>query len=164
MSKIQENSVVTIAYVLKDRKGEVLDQAGADEAFAYLHGHQNIVPGLEDALEGLAVGEKIAVSVPADQGYGDYDPELVQKVEKSKFPPEMRKVQAGEMLQVDTGEGWSVVTVKENTPSHIVIDGNHELAGEDLFFEVEILALREATPEEIEHGHAHGADGHHHHD
>lgn len=164
MSKIQKNSVATIAYVLKNRKGEILDQAGAEDGFAYLHGHENIVPGLEKALEGLEVGAKAKVDVSADQGYGDYDPSLVQTVEKSKFPPNMRKVQVGEMLQVDTGNGWGVVTVKENNATHIVLDGNHELAGEDLFFEVEIVSLREATESEIEHGHAHGADGHHHHD
>lgn len=164
MSKIQKNSVATIAYVLKNRKGEILDQAGAEDGFAYLHGHENIVPGLEKALEGLAVGDKAKADISADQGYGDYDPSLVQTVEKGKFPPNMRKVKVGEMLQVDTGNGWGVVTVKETTPTHIVLDGNHELAGEDLFFEVEIIALREATESEIEHGHAHGADGHHHHD
>jgi len=163
MSKIQKNTVATIAYVLKNRKGEILDQAGAEEAFAYLHGHDNVVPGLEKALDGLAVGDKLSVTVSADEGYGDYDPDLVQTVEKSKFPPKMRSVKAGEMLQVDTGAGWSVVTVKEATATHIVIDGNHELAGEDLFFEVEVIALREASPEELEHGHAHGPEGHNHH-
>ncbi|MEN9352736.1 MAG: hypothetical protein RL318_61 [Fibrobacterota bacterium] len=163
MSKIQNNSVATIAYVLKNRKGEILDQAGAEDAFAYLHGHDNIVPGLEKALLGLTVGDKASVSVSADEGYGDYDPELVQQVEKSKFPPKMRSVKPGEMLQVDTGDGWSVVTVKEVSATHITIDGNHELAGEDLFFEVEVVGLREASAEEIEHGHAHGPEGHHHH-
>jgi len=164
MSKIEKNSVVTIAYVLKNTKGEVLDQAGAEEGFAYLHGHENVVPGLEKALYGAAVGDKLSVPVTADQGYGDYDPALLQKVEKSKFPPNMRKVKVGEMLQVDTGNGWGVVTVKEVSATHITIDGNHELAGEDLFFDIEIVSLRQASEEEIAHGHAHGPDGHHHHD
>ena len=73
-------------------------------------------------------------------------------------------VQVGEMLQVDTGDGWGVVTVKEVSATHITIDGNHELAGEDLFFEIEIISLRQASEEEVAHGHAHGPDGHHHHD
>lgn len=160
-TKIETNVVATVAYILKNSKGEVLDQASAEDGFEYLHGHENIVPGLEKALTGAAVGDKLSVSVTADEGYGDYDPSLIQKVEKGKFPPDLRsKLKVGEMLQVDTGNGWGVVTVKEITPTHIELDGNHELAGEDLFFDVEIVALRPATPEEIEHGHAHGLHGH----
>ncbi len=163
MSKIQKNTVATIAYVLKNRKGEILDQAGADEAFAYLHGHDNVVPGLEKALDGLSVGDKLSVTVPADEGYGDYDPARVRTIPKSEFPARMRNPKPGTMLQIEEDGHWRVWRVEKVEADTITLDGNHELAGQDLHFSVEILGIRLASPEELEHGHAHGPEGHHHH-
>ncbi len=158
-TKIETDTVATVAYVLKNNKGEVLDQAGAEDGFEYLHGHQNIVPGLEQALTGAAVGDKLSVTVKAADAYGEYDAELVKAVPKEKFPEDIRtKVQPGELLQVDSGDGWAVVKVKEVSDTDITLDGNHELAGQDLHFDVEIIAIRPATAKEIEHGHTHADD------
>lgn len=158
-----KDSVVHISYVLRDSKGEVLDESSAEDAFEYLQGHQNIVPGLENAIEGKKVGDKIKVSLTPDQGYGDYDPDLVRRIPKSEFPPKMRNPKQGEMLQIqEDGGEWRVWTVQKVESDVIVLDGNHELAGQDLHFEVEVHGIRAATAEEIEHGHAH-SPGHHHH-
>lgn len=162
--KIAQDSVVHISYILRDGKGEVLDESVADDSFLYLHGHQNIVPGLEKALDGKAAGDSVKVSLTPDEGYGDFDPELVRKVPKSKFPPKLRSPEIGQLLQIqdDDSEGWKVWRVDSVDATHITIDGNHELAGQDLHFEVSVHEVRPATATELEHGHAH-APGHHHH-
>lgn len=159
---VRKDSVVQISYALRDSKGEILDQAGMDEGFLYLHGHQNIVPGLEAALEGKSKGDKVKADLTPDQGYGDFDPALVRRVEKKNFPPKLRNPEIGEMFQVEEDGTVRVYSVTKVEAGHITIDGNHELAGQDLHFEVEIGDIREATAEELEHGHAH-APGHHHH-
>lgn len=163
MSIVAANTVVHISYVLKDSKGEILDQSEAGDEFHYLHGHQNIVPGLEKALTGKSVGDKLDVSLTPDEGYGDYDPERLRTIPKTEFPAKMRNPKPGTMLQIDEGDGhWHVWRVEKVDPATITIDGNHELAGQDLHFSVEVHGIRLATEEELEHGHAH-APGHHHH-
>lgn len=162
MSVAAPNSVVHISYVLKDSKGEILDQAEAADEFHYLHGHENIVPGLEKALAGKGKGEKVSVSLTPDEGYGDYDPKRVRTLPKSEFPARMRNPKPGTMLQIEEEGHWRVWRVEKVEADTITIDGNHELAGQDLHFAVEIHAIREATSEELEHGHAH-SPGHHHH-
>lgn len=157
-----QDTVVHISYVLRDAKGEILDESSADDAFEYLQGHQNIVPGLEKAIAGRKAGDKIKVDLTPDEGYGDFDPALVRKFPKSEFPAKMRNPKIGEMLQIQEDGVWRVWTVQKVESDAIVLDGNHELAGQDLHFEVEIHGVRAATPEEIEHGHAH-SPGHHHH-
>jgi FKBP-type peptidyl-prolyl cis-trans isomerase SlyD len=157
-----KDTVVHISYVLKDGKGATLDESSADDSFVYLHGHENIVPGLEKALDGKGVGDRISVSLTPDQGYGDYDPALVRKIPKSEFPARMRNPKPGQMLQIEEEGRWRVWRVDGVDATHITIDGNHELAGQDLHFDVEVHGVRPATPEELEHGHAH-APGHHHH-
>jgi len=156
------DTVVHISYTLRDGGKRILDQSSVEDAFVYLHGHENIVPGLEKALEGKEKGAKVSVSLTPDEGYGDYDPALVRKVAKSEFPARMRNPKPGQMLQIEEDGHWKVWRVDQVDASHIPIDGNHELAGQDLHFEVEVHDVRSATPEEIEHGHAH-APGHHHH-
>lgn len=162
MSVAAHNSVVHISYVLKDSKGEILDQAEAADEFHYLHGHENIVPGLEKALAGKSEGDKISVSLTPDEGYGDYDPKRVRTLPKSEFPARMRNPKPGTMLQIEEEGHWRVWRVEKVESDTITIDGNHELAGQDLHFAVEIHGIRQATSEELEHGHAH-APGHHHH-
>lgn len=162
MSQVRKDAVVQLSYVLRDGKGEILDEAGADDGFLYLHGHQNIVPGLENALDGATVGKKVSVALTPDQGYGDYDPALVRRIEKKQFPAKLRNPEIGEMFQIEEDDAVRVWSVSKVEPGHITIDGNHELAGKDLHFEVEVLAIRDASAEEIEHGHAH-TPGHHHH-
>lgn len=157
-----KDTVVHISYVLRDTKGEILDESAAEDSFEYLQGHQNVVPGLEKAIEGKNVGDKIKVSLTPDEGYGDYDPALVRKIPKTEFPAKMRNPKPGEMLQIQEDGVWRVWTVDKVEGDNIVLNGNHELAGQDLHFEVEIHGVRAATSEEIEHGHAH-SPGHHHH-
>ena len=157
-----KDTVVHISYVLRDAKKEILDQSSAEDAFEYLHGHENIVPGLEKALAGKEPGDKLSVSLTPDEAYGDYDPALVRKVAKSEFPPRMRNQKPGQMVQIEEDGRWRVWKIDAVDATHITLDGNHELAGQDLHFEVEVHGVRSATAEEIEHGHAH-APGHHHH-
>jgi FKBP-type peptidyl-prolyl cis-trans isomerase SlyD len=157
-----KDTAVHISYVLRDSGKQILDQSTAEDAFVYLHGHENIVPGLEKALEGKEKGAKVSVSLTPDEGYGDYDPALVRKVAKSEFPARMRSPKPGQMLQIEEEGRWRVWRVDKVEATHITIDGNHELAGQDLHFEVEIHDVRPATSEELEHGHAH-SPGHHHH-
>ncbi len=163
MSVAAQNTVVHISYVLKDTKGEILDQAEAGDNFHYLHGHENIVPGLEKAISGKSIGDKLEVSLTPDEGYGDYDPARVRTIPKSEFPARMRNPKPGTMLQIEEDGHWRVWRVEKVEADTITLDGNHELAGQDLHFSVEILGIRLASPEELEHGHAHGPEGHHHH-
>ena len=153
--KIAKDSVVTIHYTLKDGGGAVLDSSAGNEPLAYLHGNGNLVPGLEAALEGKAKGATLDVTVAPAEGYGPRDEKLVQKVPKRMFEG-----------SVDLGmrfhAGPSVVTVTHIQGDMVTIDANHPLAGQDLHFSVEVMDVRAASEEELEHGHVHGAGGHHH--
>lgn len=157
--QIQTGSVVGMSYVLKNESGEVLDRADAGDAFVYLHGQGQLVPGLERELEGMGVGEKKQVKVEAAEGYGEHDPELKLTVKRAQFPKEMQ-LEEGMHFENQNGMVFTVVSV-EGEDVHV--DGNHPLAGQRLHFDVEILSLRAATEDEMSHGHAHGPDGHHHH-
>ncbi|MEK6580262.1 MAG: peptidylprolyl isomerase [Bdellovibrionota bacterium] len=160
---IGTGKVVELHYVLTDAKGKVLDRADKDAPFSYLHGGQQIVPGLESALIGLKVGDKKKVVVPPADGYGDVSNELRIEVKRSQFPP-TAELQQGMQFQANGPEGQGMVfTVSKVEGDTVHIDGNHPLAGETLHFDVEVTAVRDATDEEKEHGHAHGPDGHGHH-
>jgi FKBP-type peptidyl-prolyl cis-trans isomerase SlyD len=158
---IAQNSVVTIHYTLKDDAGEVIDSSREGDPIAYLHGHGNLVPGLERELEGKNTGDKINVSVAPDQGYGEYDKNLVQQVPRRAFQG-VGKVTIGMRLHAQTPQGPRAVTVTRLVGDMVTIDANHPLAGKNLNFEVEITDVREATEEELSHGHVHGEGGHHH--
>ncbi len=154
--KVERNKVVTIVYTLRTN-GEVVDQG----ELAYLHGHGQIIPGLEEALEGRHEGEAFAVSVPPEKGYGEPNPEGIQVVPKSAFP-EGSEVAVGEQFYAQDPSGQPlpfVITAVEG--DEVTIDFNHPLAGQVLDFEVEITAIRDASEEELAHGHAHGPEGHH---
>ena len=153
--------VVTIHYTLTDNQGEVLDTSRGGEPLAYLHGAQNIIPGLERALEGTGAGHKTKVTVAPAEGYGEKDPEAVFEAPREHFPPDM-ELTPGVRVSADGPQGpisFLVVSVNEKTAT---LDGNHPLAGQTLHFDVEIVNVRAATGEEKEHGHVHGAGGHHH--
>ena len=154
---IADNDVVTFHYTLKGDTDEVIDSSAGGEPLAYLHGHGNIVPGLERELTGKSVGDRLQVRVPAAQGYGEYDRALVQKVPRRALKG-IANLRVGLRLQA----GHQAVTVKHIAGDMITLDGNHPLAGQDLNFEVEITAVRPATEEELAHGHVHGDGGHHH--
>ena len=160
MTVIANDLVVSFNYKLTNAEGETLDQSQA-EPLAYLHGAGNIIPGLEKALEGKAVGDKFTVEVPAAEGYGEYNADLVQEVPAQMFQG-VENIEAGMQFQAQTDDGVQIVTVKSVEGDNIIVDANFPLAGQDLTFEVEIVEIREASAEELEHGHVHGAGGHHH--
>jgi len=159
---ISEGKIVTLAYTLKSSKGELLDQSDPQAPFLYLQGAGQIVPGLENALEGKSIGYKGQVVVSPEDGYGPEIPELKVKVERSAFPADF-DLQPGLQVSAQGGPQPIVFTIEKVEGASVYLNGNHPLAGQTLNFEVEVLGAREATPEEIEHGHAHGeGSGHDH--
>ncbi len=159
--KAANQTVVSIDYTLKDDEGDVLDASEDGSPLVYLHGADNIIPGLEEALTGKSAGEAFTVVVSAEDGYGEYDESLVAEVERDRFPG-ADEVELGDQFQANTPEGPRMVTVIGIEDEAITIDANHPLAGETLHFDVKIVDVRAATKEEIEHGHVHGEGGHHH--
>ena len=155
---VTKDKVVSMSYTLKDDEGKVLDASSAGEPLPFLHGHGNIIPGLEKALEGLKVGDKKVVVVEAKDGYGEHDPDDMLRIGRDQLGGEVPPVGVAIELRSDQGDVL-VGHVSEITATEMVIDCNHPLAGKRLHFDVEIMAVREATPEELEHGHAHGPDG-----
>lgn len=159
---IKDKSVVGIHYVLKNPKGEELDKSEPGQPLTYLHGTQQIVVGLEKALTGLAVGDKKEVTVSPEEGYGDLDSKLRVKTPRSFFPKDV-DLKIGMDFTADLGDGnQQSYTVKGFDGDDVQLDGNHPLAGETLHFSVEVASIREASKEELQHGHAHGEGGHHH--
>ncbi len=159
---IRENKVVDLAFTLKSEEGEILDQAEKDDPFVYLHGFDQVVPGLESALAGLKVGDQKKVEVSAAEGYGEIDPSLKVIANRSQFPKGV-ELEVGIQFETETPDGDEVVfTVCAIEGDQVHVDGNHPLAGQKLHFEVEVLNIRDATTDELEHGHAHGPDGHGH--
>jgi FKBP-type peptidyl-prolyl cis-trans isomerase SlyD len=159
---ISQNSVVSIHYTLTDGEGKVIDSSEGQEPLAYLHGAGNIIPGLEKALLGKAVGDKFTVSIPAAEAYGVRDDSMVQQLPSNMFSG-IDNIEEGMEFHAETEHGLQVVTVTSVEGDNVTIDGNHPLAGVDLTFDVEVEDIRAASAEELEHGHAHGAGGHHHH-
>lgn len=154
--RIANNHVVTMDYVLTLETGEQLDKSD-DGSFSYLHGHGNIVPGLERQLEGLVEGDKRDIRVAPEEGYGIHEPENVQRIPKSRFDAEALKV--GEMVYASDDEGNEVSgRIEKIDGGEVVVDFNHELAGKPLKFAITVRGVREATPEEIEIGSLAGDD------
>ena len=161
--QISRNTVVTIDYTLKDDKGTVIDSSEGNEALAYLHGADNIIPGLESALEGKTAGEALTVTVTPEDGYGTRNLELIHQVPRNMFP-EDEDIVVGVQYHAQGQEGEVItfmVTAMEG--DSVTVDANHPLAGEQLHFDVQIVEVRDASDEEIDHGHVHGA-GHNHHE
>ena len=159
--EITADRVVLIHYTLKDDKGEVIDSSAGGEPLAYIQGHGNLVPGLEKALEGKQEGSTMAVSVAPAEGYGIRDEALIQRVPKRSLQG-AGEIKKGQQFQARTDDGMRLFTVKAVVGDMVTLDGNHPLADETLNFDVEIVSVRDATSEELEHGHVHGAGGHHH--
>jgi FKBP-type peptidyl-prolyl cis-trans isomerase SlyD len=159
---IKSGSVVNMTYVLTNDDGEEIDRADKSEPFTYLHGHNQIVMGLEKELLGLKAGDKKKVLVSPEEGYGDIDPSLITMAKTNQFP-KGAELEVGVQFMAEDADGNNVVfTIVEIEGEDVTLDGNHPLAGETLNFDVEILGMREATPQELEHGHAHGDHGHDH--
>ena len=159
--QIEKHRVVTLTYTLKDNDDNLIDKSD-DGSFCYLHGAGNIIPGLENALAGKIAGDELSVAVPPEEAYGVHDAEKTQKVPRDMFPPE-QEIEPGMQFHAQSPEGQPfVVTIASVDEDGILVDGNHPLAGVHLNFDVKVMEVREASSEEIEHGHVHGPDGHHH--
>jgi len=159
---IAPDHVISLEYELTDDAGETLDSNKGGEPLSYLHGHGQIVPGLESALTGKSVGDQAKVTVPAEEGYGLRQEDRLVTVGRDRFDFEP---EAGQVLEASLPDGGSVpFIVVEVTKESVVLDGNHPLAGKTLHFEVKVLGVRPATATELEHGHVHdhGHDDHHH--
>ena len=160
--KVAKNTVVSIAYQVRTQDGVLVDEAPANQPLEYLQGHNNLIIGLENALEGKEVGDKFEVRVQPEEGYGEYNENMVQRVPKDVFQG-VDEVVVGMRFLADTDIGPVPVVITEVDGDEVVVDGNHMLAGQELHFTVEVVGTREATLEEIAHGHVHGAHDHHHH-
>ena len=159
---IKKDSVVSLSYILKNANGEELDRFETANPLAYMHGHGQIVPGLENVLEGLAIGDKKEVTVTPQEGYGEVQPQLKMKVSRNKFPADVN-IEPGMQFSSKMEDGREIpFTVQAIEDGAVMLDGNHPLAGETLHFSVEVVEVRLATAEELQHGHVHGAGGHHH--
>lgn len=160
--EITADRVVLIHYTLKGDDGAVIDSSAGGEPLAYIHGHGNLVAGLEKALDGKRDGDKIVVSVTPAEGYGVHDAALIQRVPKRSLQG-AGQIKKGMQFQGQTPDGMRLFTVTALVGDMVTLDGNHPLADKTLNFDVDVVTVREATSEELGHGHVHGAGGHHHH-
>jgi FKBP-type peptidyl-prolyl cis-trans isomerase SlyD len=151
--------VASINYTLTNSKNQILDSTG-DDPFLYLHGHQNIIPGLEKALAGKAPGDNFKIRIPAAEAYGERNEKLITTVPLDRFNGS-ESVSAGMQFQAETPDGeLQMVTVTQVEGNTVTIDANHPMAGQDLNFDISVTDVREASEEELEHGHVHGAHVH----
>lgn len=157
---IAKNKVVVFDYRLTDEQGTLIEESQNTGPFVYIHGTNSIIPGLESALEGKQPGEALTVAVEPGKAYGERDDALVAVVPRDRF--ESDQVEVGMRFQTETQHGMRVFTVTEVTDAEVTVDGNHPLAGQALTFDVNIVDVRDATTEELNHGHVHGPGGHDH--
>jgi FKBP-type peptidyl-prolyl cis-trans isomerase SlyD len=155
--QVEKNKVVSIHYKLTDNDGNTLDSSEGRDPLNYIHGNGNLISGMEEGLEGKQPGDKLDIKVSPDKGYGTRKDDLVQDVPRSAFGDQ--EVKPG--MQFNTQDGHTV-TVTRVGLENVTVDGNHPLAGMDLNFDVEVVSVREATPDELDHGHIHGPGGHQH--
>jgi len=158
--QIAKDKVVTMEYTLTDPEGTTIDTSRGREPLAYLHGAGGIIPGLEAALEGRSSGEHLQVTIAPEDAYGERDERLLQVVPRDRF--DVEDVQVGMQFHAQSDQGVHVVTVVAVTDDEVTVDANHPLAGVTLKFDVEVVDVRDATEEELAHGHVHGPGGHHH--
>ncbi len=159
--EVTADRVVTIHYTLKSDEGAVIDSSAGGEPLAYIQGHGNLVAGLEKALEGKQDGAALTVVIAPQDGYGVQDAALIQRVPKRSLQGS-GEIKKGMQFQARTDDGMRLFTVTAVVGDMITFDGNHPLADQTLHFDVQIVGVRDATTEEFEHGHVHGAGGHHH--
>jgi len=158
---ISANSVVALHYTLTDDDGVQLDSSIGKEPLTYLHGGGNIIPGLEQALEGRSTGDSFVVSIAPESAYGEHLEQLVQKVPRNAFAG-VDQLELGMRFQARTPQGPVSVAITAIEGEEVTVDGNHPLAGKTLHFDVSVEDVREATEQELAHGHAHGPEGHDH--
>ncbi len=160
--KIAANTVVSIDYVLRDDEGDVVDSSEGEEPLAYIHGHEQIVPGLERALDGRVKGDTVDAKIEPKDGYGERDDKRILRITRDELPPGMKPAIGMEVGAEDEDGEHIPFWITEVRDKEIVLDGNHPLAGKTLHFAVKIVDVRAATKEELSHGHVHGTGGHHH--
>jgi len=158
--KIEKDRVVRFHYSVAEQGQPELESSQGREPLAIMVGHGNIIPGLEEAMLGHEAGDKFAVDVAAAQAYGDKREGMSQRVPKKHFGAQ--RLEPGMQVVLNTNFGPRAVTIEKVGMSVVDVDLNHPMAGKDLHFDVEIVDVREPTPEELEHGHVHGEGGHHH--
>ena len=159
--QISKNKVVSIDYTLTDSKGEVLDSSSKGQPLQFIQGAGHLIPGLEKALEGKKAGDALKAQIPAKEAYGARDESLMQTIPKDNFE-DIPDLKVGMELEAESDDGVRVITVVAIDGENVTVDGNHPLAGMDLSFDVTIVGVREATKDELGHGHVHGPGGHHH--
>ncbi len=158
--KIGKHKVAAIHYTLTDNSGTVLDSSQGREPLHYIQGIGNLIPGMEEGLEGKAKGDKFNIKVSPEKGYGVRSEQQVQKVPRSAFGDQ--EVKAGMQFSAGGNHGSQIVTVTEVNADSVTVDANHPLAGVELNFAIEVMDVREASADELAHGHVHGPGGHHH--
>ncbi len=156
--EITNGTVVSMDYALRNDEGAVLDQSQPEQPLTYLHGHNNIIPGLESALAGKSAGDEVEVRVSPEDGYGDKNPALEQAVPIDRFQG-IENIEVGMQFQASTDQGPVSVRVVKVDGDEVTVDGNHPLAGEHLNFKVTVKDVRTASEEELAHGHVHQSDG-----
>ncbi len=154
---VANDTVVSIHYTLRDNQGNIIDSSSGRDPLQYIHGRGNLIIGMEEGLEGKSTGDQLDLKIAPEKGYGERNDKLIQKVPKTAFGTQ--KVDKGMQFNTEKGQ---VVTITEVGTEDVTVDGNHPLAGVPLNFEVEVINIREASKEEIEHGHVHGPGGHAH--
>ena len=159
--QITKDAVALIHYTLTDDEGQTLDSSAGGEPLAYIHGNGNLIPGLERELEGKTEGDQLDVKLAPTDGYGEFDKSLIQRVPRRALKG-IGNLHVGMQLHAQSERGTRAVTVTQLAGDMVTLDGNHPLAGKSLNFKVEIVGVREATEEELSHGHVHGPGGHQH--
>ena len=159
---IAANKAVSIEYTLTNDDGDVIDSSTGGAPLVYLQGAGNIIPGLEKALEGKAVGDELEISVEPEDAYGEYSAELVSTLSSSMFEG-VDQLEVGMQFHASAPDGqMQIVTIRDLDGDDVTVDGNHPLAGQRLNFKVKVVAVRDASEEEVAHGHVHGEGGHQH--
>ena len=159
---VQDNAVVSFDYKLTDDDGVLIDSSEGGEPLEYMHGAGTLIPGLEKELLGKTTGDALTVRVAPEDGYGERDEELVQPVSRDQLPKD-EEIVIGSQLVAESDEGTVIMTVTSIEGDQVFLDPNHPLAGVALNFDVTVREIREATAEEIEHGHVHGESCEHDH-
>jgi FKBP-type peptidyl-prolyl cis-trans isomerase SlyD len=157
----QNSRVIAFNYILKNTKGELLDASEPNQPLPFLEGRQQIIPFLEQVIVKMAEGEKANVPIAAKDAYGEFRDDMMMNVPKEELAH--LQIEVGAHLQLQLQNQVRVVKVSKISDTHVTLDGNHPLAGVDLVFDIEIVLVRQATAEELAHGHAHGLHGHAHH-
>lgn len=159
---IDANKVVTINFTLKDDEGNLIESTENMKPFSYLSGNNQILPKLEEAVNQMIIGTKKDIKVKAAEGYGEYNNAAIQQIDKKEFPEDM-KLEEGMHLIANSPDGKQMpFIINKIGENDVTVDFNHPLAGKNLEFNVELLDVRDATHEELSHGHVHGPDGAHH--